>query len=65
MIYYSCQSEFDLRFNVVLVPLALGWDLDRVALGYDVNVALEVALGSAGDVLGVGKQSPLVVKLVV
>ena len=46
--YYS-------RFNVVLVSLALGRDLDCVSLGDDVDVALEVALGTARDVLGVGQ----------
>ena len=54
-----------LRFNVVLVALALGRDLDGVALGDDVDVALEVALRTARDVLGVGEQGPLVVELVI
>ena len=43
------------RFNVVLVALALGRDLDGVALGDDVDVALEVPLGAARDVLRVGQ----------
>ena len=43
------------RFNVVLVALALGRDLDGVALGDDVDVALEVSLRTARDVLGVGE----------
>ena len=53
------------RFNVVLVALALGRDLDGVTLGDDVDVALEVALRTARDVLGVGEQGPLVVELVI
>ena len=57
---FSC-----LRFDVVLVPLALRRYLDGVALGDDVDVALEVTLGAAGDVVGVGQQGPLVVELVV
>ena len=54
-----------LRFNVVFVPVALWRDLDGVALGDDVDVALEVALLAAGDVVGVSQQCPFVVELMV
>ena len=61
----SFLSSAHSRFNVVLVALALGRDLDGVALRDDVDVALEVPLRAARDVLGVGQQGPLVVELVI
>ena len=51
--------------NVILVPLALGRNLDSVPLGDDADVELEVALHPAARVVRVGEKRPLVVKLVI
>ena len=59
------QDLLNLRLDIILVPLTLGRDLDRVPLGDDADVALEVALHAAADVVRVREQGPLVVKLVV
>ena len=53
------------RFNVVLVLFALGWHFDRVAFADDADITFQVALGAAGEVVGVAQQGPLVVELVV
>ena len=55
----------EVGLDVILVPLALGRDLDGVPLGDDADVALEVALDPATRVVRVSEQRPLVVKLVV
>ncbi len=59
------SKSFYSRFYVVLVSLAFRRDLDGVALCDDIEVALEVSLGAASDVIGVGQKSPFVVELVV
>ena len=59
------QHLLNLRLDIILVPLTLGRDLDRVPLGDDADVALEVTLHTAADVVRVREQGPLVVKLVV
>lgn len=41
------------------------WSLYRVSFGHDCNVTLNVAFTSGRDVVGVGQQSPLVVKLMI
>ena len=64
----SLQSTLNipnLRLNIILVSLALGRDLDSVPLRDDADVALEVALDPAADVVRVGEEGPLVVELVV
>ena len=61
----STVNTPNLRLNIILVSLALGRDLDSVPLGDDADVALEVALDPAADVVRVGEESPLVVELVV
>lgn len=53
------------RFNVVFVLFALGWHFDRVAFADDADITFQVALGAAGEVVGVAQQGPLVVELVV
>ena len=63
--FSSLQSSPNLRLNIILVSLALGRDLDRVPLGDDTDVDLEVALHPAADVVRVGEERPLVVELVV
>ena len=61
----NAHRHQEVGLDVILVPLALGRDLDGVALGDDADVALEVALDPATRVVRVSEQRPLVVKLVI
>ena len=54
-----------LRLDIILIPLAFGWDLDSVALGDDADITLEIALHAPTDIIRVGQQGPFVVELVV
>lgn len=54
-----------LPFNVILIGLVgLVWRLDIVALSNHGDVALDVTFTPGGDVIGVGQDGPLMIKLV-
>lgn len=52
-------------YVVFVCFVSLVWSLYSVSFGHDCNVALNVAFTSCWDVIGVGQQSPLVVKLMI
>lgn len=59
-------SIYRVPLYVVFVRfISLVWSLYSVSFGHDRNVTLNVAFTPRRDVIGVGQQSPLVVKLMI
>ena len=55
----------NLRLNIVLIPFTLRRDLDRISLGDDADITLEVSLGSPAGIVGIRQQGPFMVELMV
>lgn len=60
-----CLSKDPLPFYVILIGLVgLVWRLDSVALSNHGDVTLDVTFTPGGDVIRVGQDGPLMIKLV-